>query len=193
LLNISWYLRTTLSYHPDLPWMLNEDSLKDLRIIPWETDTVVIIGSDPDSVPLSIVVEPTIAGKYLLIQDQVLLSILRCNRFDRPICFSAGFGKSLPLNLREHSRLDGLAWRIVPQVEKRSDYQRLKDNLLHQYDYAGFGEQTFLDRTGKNMTSMYHAAFAYLAGIYQQEEKTEELDSLEAMFDDLWPKAGNLK
>jgi len=190
LLNTSWYLRTSLSYHPDLPWMLNEDSLNDLKIIPWETDTVVIIGSGPDSVPLSIVVEPTVAGKYLLIQDQVLLSILRCNRFDRPIYFSAGFGKNLPLNLREHSRLDGLAWRIVPQIQERSDYQRLEDNLLHRYDYEGFGEQTFRDRTGKNMASIYHAAFAYLAELYRQKGEAEKLDSLEAKFDDLWPEAG---
>lgn len=193
LLNTSWYLRTTLSYHPDLPWMLNEDSLKDLRIILWETDTVTIIGSGPDSVALSIVVEPTVAGKYLLIQDQVLLNILRHNRFDRPIYFSSGFGRGLPLGLKEHSRLDGLAWRIVPRVEQRSDYQRLEDNLLHQYDYEGFGEQTFLDRTGKNMTSMYHAAFAYLAELYRQKGEPEKLDSLEAKFDDLWPDAGGLE
>jgi hypothetical protein len=190
LLNTSWYLRTIISYHSDLPWTLNEDSLKDLRIIPWETDTVTIIGSSPDSVLLSIVVEPTIAGKYLLIQDQVLLNILRHNRFKRPIYFSAGFGKSLPLNLREHSRLDGLAWRMVPHIQERSDYQRLEDNLLHRYDYEGFGEQTFLDRTGKNMASMYRAAFAHLAGLYRQKGEPEKLDSLEAKFDDLWLEAG---
>ena len=190
LLNTSWHLRTTLSYHPDLPWTLNEDSLKDLRIMPWETDTVTIIGSGPDSVSLRVVVEPTIAGKYLLIQDQVLLNILRHNRFDRPIYFSAGFGKSLPLNLREHSRLDGLAWRMVPRVEERSNYQRLEDNLLHRYDYEGFGEQTFLDRTGKNMASMYHAAFAHLAGFYRQEGEQQKMDNLKAKFDYLWPEAG---
>ncbi len=190
LLNTSWYLRTTIFYHPNLPWTLNEDSLKDLRIIPWETDTVTIIGSGPDSVALRVVVEPTIAGKYLLIQDQVLLNILRHNRFDRPIYFSAGFGKSLPLNLREHSRLDGLVWRIVPQVQERGDYQRLEDNLLHRYDYEGFGEQTFLDRTGKNMASMYHAAFAHLVELYQQDGKEQQLDSLKAKFSDLWPEAG---
>ena len=190
LLNTSWYLRTTISYHPNLAWSLNEDSLKDLRIITWETDTVTIIGSSPDSVLLSIVVEPTIAGKYLLIQDQVLLNILRHNRFKRPIYFSAGFGKSLPLNLREHSRLDGLAWRMVPHIQERSDYQRLEDNLLHRYDYEGFGEQTFLDRTGKNMASMYHTAFAHLVGLYQQDGKEQHLDSLKAKFEGFWPEAG---
>jgi len=191
LLNTSWYLRTTMSYHPDLPWTLNDDSLRSLRMIPWETDTVTIIGSGPDSVALRIVVEPTVAGKYLLIQDQVLLNILRHNRFDRPIYFSAGFGKNLPLGLKDHSRLDGLAWRIVPQVQKRSDYQRLEDNLLHRYEYEGFGEQTFLDRTGKNMASLYHVAFAVLVGLYQQDGKEQHLDSLKAKFEDLWPEAGS--
>ncbi len=190
LLNTEWYLRTTMSYHPNFPWSLNEDSLRNLRIIPWETDTVTIIGAGPDSVALSIVVEPTFAGKYLLVQDQVLLNILRHNRFERPIYFSGGFGRGLPLNLIGHCRLDGLAWRLVPQAEERSDYRRLENNLLRQYDYEGFGKQTFLDRTGRTMASKYHVAFTYLAQMYEQQEKPDQLHGLEAKFDDLWPDIG---
>jgi len=193
LLNTSWYLRTTMSYYPDLPWTLNEDSLKNLRIIPWETDTVTIKGLGLDSVALTIVVEPTIADRYLLIQDQVLLNILRHNCWQHSIYFSAGFGQSLPLGLKEYCRLDGLAWRVTPQVQERSDYHCLEDNLLHRFNYQGLGKQTFLDRTGKGIISMYQAAFAHLAESYQQHDEREKLTTLKTKFGDLWPDASGLE
>jgi len=193
LLNTEWYLRTTMSYHHALPWSLNEDSLRSLSILQWKTDTVTIIGAGPDSVACSIVVKPSVANKYLLIQDQVLLNLLKNNKWRSPLYFSAGFGENLPFNLKEHCRLDGLARRVVPKDQELNDYRKLEDNLLRRFNYKGLGKQTFLDRTGKGMISMYQAAFANLAESYQQHDEREKLTPLKEKFDVLWPDAGSLE
>jgi hypothetical protein len=193
LLNTTWFLRTTMLYHPDLPWSLTEDSLKDLSVVPWETDTVTISGANADSFSCSIIVWPTIADRYLLIQDQVLLNILKQNQWRRPFYFSTGFGEKLPLGLKEHARLDGLVWQVVPNPHDTGDYLSLENNLLHRYNYDGLGEQSFLDVTGRKMTSMYKASFAHLATLYQKHGETEKLNHLESLYAILWPGNDSLE
>lgn len=193
LLNTTWFLRTTMLYHPDLPWSLTEDSLKNLNLIPWKTDTITIPSREGDSVSCSIVVEPTIADKYLLIQDQVLLNILRHNRWERPLYFSIGFGEQLPLGLQEHARLDGLVRRIVPQEPNPADYLIIERNLLNNYDYRGLGKQRFIDRTAVQMERSYQHLFAHLVGIYQERGEWRKLDRLDSLFTSLWPNVGSLR
>ncbi|MFQ6007564.1 MAG: hypothetical protein ACE5K8_01300, partial [Candidatus Zixiibacteriota bacterium] len=138
-------------------------------------------------------VEPTIADKYLLIQDQVLLNILRHNRWERPLYFSIGFGEQLPLGLQEHARLDGLVRRIVPQEPNPADYLIIERNLLNNYDYRGLGKQRFIDRTAVQMERSYQHLFAHLVGIYQERGEWRKLDRLDSLFTSLWPNVGSLR
>ena len=193
LLNTVSYLRTTIVKHPDLPWTLSEDSLPNLGIIPWEADTVIITRGGLNSSSLSWVVEPSIPQGYLLVQDQVLLDILRENAWKRPICFSAGFGMRLPLGLRPHTRLDGLIRRIVTDSLELADYRRLEDNLLRRYEYRGLEKWSFLDKTGRNMITMYQTAFAHLAERCSQTGDEAALERVEQKFAELWPETGGLK
>ena len=193
LLNTGWYLRTTIVKHPDLPWTLSEDSLPNLGVIPWEADTVLITGGEPDCSSLSWVVEPSIPQGYLLIQDQVLLDILRENVWRRPICFSAGFGMRLPLGLRPHARLDGLIRRIVTDSLELADYRTLEDNLLRRYEYRGLEKWSFLDKTGRSLITMYQTAFAHLAQSCSQTGDEAALELVEQKFAELWPQTGGLK
>jgi hypothetical protein len=128
-------------------------------------------------------VEPTIGGHYLLIQDQVLLNILKNNMWERAIYLSAGFGEDLPNYVKKYCRLDGLAWKLVPQAEERDDYGILEENVLHRLDFSGLGPTAYLDITGRKTAEMYKAPIAYLAECYKQDGRQPDLDSLSSRFE----------
>jgi hypothetical protein len=191
LLNTEWYVRTILTYHPNLPWSIDEDTLGSLRHIHWSTDTVTISGSGmPD---VSLIVEPSYGGKILLIQDQLLLDIIKQNMWGRPIYFSAGFGSQLPLGLSDYCRNDGLAWRVVPQAGELDDYSALESNLLNRFSFRNHGNRAFFDKTGLEMTRTYIHAFIRLAAAYVQHDEQKKLDRLKSKFDEFFPDLGDLE
>jgi hypothetical protein len=191
LLNTEWYVRTILTYHPNLPWSIDEDTLGSLRHIHWSTDTVTISGSGmPD---VSLIVEPSYGGKILLIQDQLLLDIIKQNMWGRPIYFSAGFGSQLPLGLSDYCRNDGLAWRVVPQAGELDDYSALESNLLNRFSFRNHGNRAFFDETGLEMTRTYIHAFIRLAAAYVQHDEQKKLDRLKSKFDEFFPDLGDLE
>jgi hypothetical protein len=147
LLNTSWYLSQLLERYADFPVDLSEEEAAQLNIIPWQDSTVVIAGANdgkafdlPDGSDLSdslhIDVSPSVADRFLLVQDQIVLRVLSDNQWRRPICFAGG----APQYLRPFARAEGLTHRVIPMREPPVNVDILKKNLLEEYSYRGYND-----------------------------------------------------
>jgi hypothetical protein len=194
LLNTDWYLRTVMSYYPDFPWSLTVDAIASLRPISWEKDSAFLPGTDNSADSFSVPVKAALVGQnaFMLVQDQVLLDIIKENKWKRPVCFSCGFGERLPVYIKADCRLDGLAWRVVPDSGEFGGYRALEENLLDRFDFRGLGKRTFLDRTGEGITRMYRPAFARLYQVYDSLGDREKAARLSERFEELWPQSDGL-
>jgi len=193
LSNTVWYLKTLMTYHPEIPWTLNADSLVGMNIITWQTDTVTVADYDDSTKAADIIVTPSVADKYLLNQDRVLLNILKENRWRRPVYFSAGFGSQLRFNLGELARFEGLVWRLVVDPEERESLTQLEENLLHNFHYDGITGVEFFDKTRESMMRSYFMPFLYLAKNYTTHQEDDRLERLREKFEELWPEIGGLE
>jgi len=189
LLNTSWRLHSLLTYQPDLPWTLTEDSASSMTPIVIDSHTVTIYSVGPDSLPVELTVAPTVDGRFLLVADQVLLDILKTNRWQRPVYFSAGMGGRIPLGLDAYLRPEGVAWRVVADSSERHDLSNLERNLLERYSYRGLGGKVLLDQVSRDMTDNYRHAFDYLERYYTERNNQFGLERLREMRQGLWPRS----
>lgn len=109
-------------------WVLSSDP--DMQCIP--TDTVTIT-SEEGTMVLSL------KGKRGLYKNELMvLEMLSHARWDRPLYTSISLGPDQLSFLRDHLVLEGLAYRISPEVTSRQvDVERLYDNLMHRFRWGG--------------------------------------------------------
>lgn len=153
LLMTPWFPQQILRRNLDFPMGMTAEEIENLQAISWTDSTVRLPGDPnpvkyglgdtvdmPDSVMLN--VPPTFGQGNLFIHDQVLLSILKANRWKRPVYVSIGVGQSTAAYLTPYLRLEGLVRRAVPTNSVRTDAGILKANLVEKYRYNGFDDST---------------------------------------------------
>ncbi|MEW5875504.1 MAG: DUF2723 domain-containing protein [Candidatus Zixiibacteriota bacterium] len=175
LMNTPWFVDQVVAQDAALPLSLSAEARHALNVRPWSDTTIwlTVEGSPsqyrlpdtlslPDSIPIH--TAPTIAGKYILVQDQLLLDILATNAWKRPICFAVTVSPQNMAWLAPCCRLEGLHWRFVPHSEPPVNTAVLDENLLGRYRYRGYAEAgTRLDGLTKGMSANYYVAFLTLA------------------------------
>jgi hypothetical protein len=172
LSNAPWYLDQIARNDPSFP--LPRGYVESHGAEPW-TDTTMVIpvaGTAaqfglPDSVALPrsipVHVAPTMAGKYILLQDLVLLQILDGGQWRRPLCFSTTGGKPGLEGLAPYARLDGIFWRIIPRAAPPTNRQVLRQNLLATYRYRGYADAGVpLDEVSRSLGLNNYAPFVTL-------------------------------
>jgi hypothetical protein len=113
---------------------------------------------------ISVDVAPTIAGQYVLLQDLVLLEILKHNNWRRPLCISTTANAPGLSGFAPYARLDGLFWRIVPRAHAPVNRAVLGANLLVTYRYRGYADPgVLLDDVARIMGRNYYAPLLALA------------------------------
>ena len=174
LLNTTWYLHQILRRDPGFPLSYTDATIDSLHPIPWQdsTITVAITGTTadfdlPDSVSLSdslhITVPPSIPNGYLLVHDQVLLDLVRTNRWRRPLYFAQTLG-TRPAWVQEFLRPEGYVLRMVPMASPPLDVDLLKENLTEKYVYNGWADPTVpIDEPSKWMAHPLYSAYMQLA------------------------------
>jgi hypothetical protein len=173
LSNAPWYVNDLTRRDPSFP--LPSGYADSHGPGPWTdtTLTIPVAGTTAQlglpagvSLPRSIAVRvaPTTGGKYILLQDLVLLQILENNRWRRPLCFSTtGNQPGLP-GLAPYARLDGLFWRLVPLANPSLDPNILRANLLETYRYRGYADPNVpLDEVSRGLGLNYYPPLVALA------------------------------
>jgi hypothetical protein len=173
LSNVSWYLDELARRDPTFPLPPGYADSHGAQAWTDTTLTIPVTGTPgqfglPDSIALprsiTVHVAPTMAGKYVLLQDLVLLQILRRGQWHRPLCFSVTAQQPGLPGLAPYARLDGIFWRIVPHAEPPANLAVLRENLLETYRYRGYADpSTPLDEVSRMLGVNYYAPLVALA------------------------------
>ncbi|MEA1981598.1 MAG: DUF2723 domain-containing protein [candidate division Zixibacteria bacterium] len=135
LLNTKWYLNQIIQRDASFPMGLNSEEINDLQFSPWSDTTIsMFYGNDT----LSFLVKPNVADKYLMISEQVMLSIIRENNWKRPIYIVGeppGYAMSW---VSPFLRKDGVVSKLMPTENPELDIELLKNNTLNNYKYRGY-------------------------------------------------------
>ncbi len=172
LTNTAWYLDELLRKDPTFPLPRGFADSHGQR--EWVDSTVVIPVAGtaaqsglpegtvlPRAIPVR--VAPTIAGKYVLLQDLVLLQVLETNRWRRPLCFAATGPYPGLAGLAPYARLDGLFWRLVPLGDPPADREVLRRNLLETHVYRGYADPALpLDDVSRYLGQNHYRALESL-------------------------------
>jgi hypothetical protein len=175
LLNTEWYAKQVAHGDPGIPINLSDEEIAQLRVRPW-TDTTVFIPlstslhemglDDSISLPdtLGIQVAPTIADKYIMAQDLLLIKMLQQNRWRRPVYVMSTLYSNMVPWLRPYLRAEGYASRVVPVASPPLNLAVLKENLLEKYSYAGFADASLpIDPVSRQLAWNLYSVFLQAA------------------------------
>jgi hypothetical protein len=173
LSNTRWYLNELTRRDPSFPLSPGYGDAHGAQ--PWTdtTLTIPVAGTaaefglpDDLALPRSIAVRvgPTMQGKYIRLQDLVLLQILENNHWRRPLCFSITADRLALPGLAPYARLDGVFWRVVPHADPPLNRAILRGNLLETYRYRGYADPGVpLDQVSRSLGLNYYAPLVALA------------------------------
>ena len=124
MLNTNWY-PAFLTDHKSIAFDLPFETLDSTDYIVWTESTVTI--ND-----FSWTLKPTYYGSYLLRGDLLLLSMLKENKFQREVFFTAGFDERNMLGLKEYLTPLVIVSKLSPTGETPSftDYKRMMTDCL---------------------------------------------------------------
>lgn len=93
---------------------------------------------------------------YTRIQDDMILEILRTNRWVRPVYFSTTVARDSQMNLQDYFRLEGKAFRVMPfktgnETDTYIHGKRLKTFRLREID----NEKAYFDENIRRMMDNY--------------------------------------
>ena len=124
MLNTNWYLKF-LTDHKSIAFDLPFETLDSTDYIVWPESTVTINN-------FSWTLKPTYYDSYLLRGDLLLLSMLKENKFQREVFFTAGFDETNMLSLKEYLIPLVIVSKLSPTGKAPSfaDYKRMMADCL---------------------------------------------------------------
>ncbi|HKJ34737.1 MAG TPA: DUF2723 domain-containing protein, partial [Balneolales bacterium] len=114
---------------------------------------------------------------YTRIQDDLILNILKTNRWARPVYFAVTVAHAGQLNLQSYFRLEGQAYRVVPK--KNSSHSPYIDTKIHakrlrSFRFRGINDpKTYLDENIRRMVDNYRELISSEAMTFQSENKSD--------------------
>lgn len=115
---------------------------------------------------------------YTRIQDDIILDILKNNDWLRPVYFATTVARESQLNLQNYFRLEGQAYRVVPNEHPDADYgyiepeihtDRLKNFKFREMD----NPDVYFNHNIRRMLDNYRFSFTQLANEYIERNKPD--------------------
>jgi tetratricopeptide (TPR) repeat protein len=196
LLNTPWYIKQLRDVEPRVPINLSDSAVDRLAPIAWEEQQSYI--AVPDAVVealrptlgaeersslsnrVTFTLRPTFAdGQGLRVQDLMILRILQEAKWHRPVYFAMTVAEDAKVGLNDYLRIDGLAFKVVPYRVRHLNTDRMRDNLLTQFQYRGLNDpMVHLNVSTVKLLQNYRSAFMELARDYLSLGQAEEAMSL---------------
>ena len=122
-------------------------------------------------------------GNYLRVQDYLILKIIQSCQWQRPVYFAVTVSNDNRTGLDRYLRMDGLAFKVMPDRDQDIEMQIMHQNLFDRYRYRGLNdENVYLDLTTLKMLQNYRLAYLSLAQHYigrnQKERAASTLDAM---------------
>ena len=202
LLNTSWYIEQLKYYEPQLAINLQDDQIKAIRPIAWESKTLQVSVTPqvfesfyqdynqpvPESLAnttlLDVQVDPTLtvgSQTGVQVRDIMVFHIIDANKWNRPVYFAITVSPSYFLGFKQYLRLEGLVYRVTPVQSPPVLTETLSNNLMKKYRYRGINDSNVnLDFGTVRLLSNYRQGFLDLSRNYintkQPEKAVEALD-----------------
>lgn len=115
---------------------------------------------------------------YTQVQDEVILDILRTNKWLRPVYFANTVSTTSQLNLQPYFRFEGKAFRVVPQRHEATSFgwinpeihaERLRKFRFREWNNPG----TYFDENIRRMLGNYRYSITELAHKYREIGKPD--------------------
>lgn len=189
LLNTHWYIKQLKNQEPRVPINMSDEQIDHLYITQWPIPgrpTTVEI-SVPENVgkgikKITFDVKPTLKARGiqgLRIQDIMVLHIIQANNWRKPIYFAVTVSPENKLGMDEYLRMDGLAFKIVPQKGVRIVPEILRTNLLRKYKYRNLNDKdVFFNDNIRKLIQNYRSGFLQLAYYYYSQNNSENLAAI---------------
>ena len=118
-------------------------------------------------------------GNYLRVQDYMIFKIIADCGDKRPVYYAVTVSNENKIGLAPYLRMDGLAWRVLPQSVQRVgghlNPEALRENLLNKYQYRNLDNPKLHYNTGiVKLLINTRFAFLELARYYINREENEE-------------------
>ena len=118
---------------------------------------------------------------YTRVQDDLIMDILKTNKWVRPVYFANTVSQSSQLNLQPYFRMEGQAFRVIPKkADDVSFYgygtldRTIHANRLKRFKYREMDNpDAYFDENIRRMLDNYRYSFTQLAGRYQSINKPD--------------------
>lgn len=193
LLNTDWYIKQLKNNEPKVPMSLTDDQIELMtsaegfeKVLSWpkkrkiemefpekvrqeeskEFATNFEIGNLPEK--LSFDLGPKLAGRFLRVQDYMILNTLYANKFRKPLYFAVTTSTSNQLDgLRQYLRMDGLVMKITTLPNWTIHPEKLYDNLMNKFQYRHLNDKNvYFNENITGLLQNYRAAFSQLSNYY---------------------------
>jgi len=187
LLNTDWYIRQLRDFEPRVPLSLSDEAIRQMTPIPWEAKTVRLPVNRPDHEPgyIEWTLKPTYAGRFLRVQDRMIVQTIRDLNWTRPIYFAVTVAPENKIGLNRYLEMQGLVYELKPNPARAINIERLRHNLLEVYRYRNLNNPSiYFNPNVQRLMQNLRASFLQLAldGIIngKKEQARAILDTLMA-------------
>lgn len=118
----------------------------------------------------------TAERKFVRVQDIMVQEIITANNWKEPIYFAVTVSSDNRVGLTEHLRMEGMAFRIVPEkVSGAIQPEILAGKLWNVFQFRGLGDSSvYKDENDSRLVANYVSAFLQLSEYYKSEKKWDE-------------------
>ncbi|MFZ0390926.1 MAG: DUF2723 domain-containing protein [Calditrichia bacterium] len=200
LLNTNWYVAQLKAKEPKVPISFKDDEIERLQPIPWpKTETIEInmpeqfvekewsefqsgykLGNASRKEQIKFDLSPKLIGRYLRVQDLMILNTLYANKFRKPIYFAVTTSRDNMLDgLQRYLRMDGLVFKVTGLTNWSIQPDLLYDNLVNKYRYRNLDNpDVFFNDNIISLLQNYRSAFVQLANYYANTGEDEKIGEL---------------
>lgn len=137
LLNTDWYISQLRTLEPKLPLTLSDQDIAQMTPIPWEAQEIKLAVPHPDypEATLEWNLKPTYGGRFLRVQDRMIVQLIRDLKWSRPIYFAVTVAPESRLGLEKYMEMQGLVYQLMPIKVAGTNPELIEKNLLEVYRY----------------------------------------------------------
>ncbi len=126
-----------------------------------------------------------LGGKKLIAKHEIMiLDMLKNNKdWKRPIYYAVTVGSDQYLNMKDHFRQDGIAYRIVPYNTKKADNavdtEVMFDNMMNKYRWGNVNDpEIYLDENALRMCKTFRTMFGTLSDALIKEGRNDKAEQV---------------
>ncbi len=200
LLNTNWYIQQLKHKEPRVPITLSDAEIDKIGPVPWperkkleinipevrldrawqEYQQTSKFGLQRPSDKIVFELGPKLFGRYLRVQDYMILNTLYANKFRKPLYFAVTVSRDNMLDgLQKYLRMDGLAFKITPIPNWTINPDTLYDKIMNKYKYRNLNDpDVYYNDNIIALLQNYRSAFIQLANYYTTVNQRDKIKQI---------------